>query len=117
VTGFDAEQVQARLARSWSAASSRRWTRGNPALGQCSATALVVQAEYGGEILKTRMPFEGGLAWHFYNRVGGVAHDFTAAQFAAPIVYDDQPATVDETLADTTPEQVAALAEAFRATR
>lgn len=101
--------VQARLARSWSRASARQYTPENPALGQCSATALVVQAAYGGELLKTRV----GEAWHFYNRIDGVAHDFTAAQFAVPIRYDDVSATHDEALADTSPEQVAALAEAF----
>lgn len=103
------EAVLARLARSWSHASPAQYTPENHALGQCSATALVVQAEYGGALLKTRV----GDAWHFYNCIDGVVHDFTAAQFTAPVAYDDLPATYDETLADTAAEQVAALTAAF----
>ena len=110
MTGFEPQQVQARLARSWSSASSTRYTPENPALGQCSATALVVQKVFGGALLKTRV----GEAWHGYNRIGGVAYDFTAAQFLSPLAYDDVPTTRDEALADTSERQLAVLAEAFR---
>jgi hypothetical protein len=108
--------VQARLRRAWSLRSSGKWRADNPALGQCSVTALVVRAAFGGEILKTLVPFDGGAAWHFYNRVEGRCFDFTAEQFAAPIRYDDVPATEAETLADTSPAQVAHLSAAFDAT-
>lgn len=107
--------MQARLRRAWSSASSTRWTPANPALGQCSATALVVRAAFGGDLLKTLVRFEGAAAWHFYNRIGGARFDFTAGQFAGPIGYDDQPATEAEALADTSPAQVAALTAAFSA--
>ena len=116
MTPADAEALRARLRRAWSARSSARWRAENPALGQCSATALVVQAALGGEILKTLVDFEGGHAWHFYNRIAGRAHDFTASQFALPIGYSDTPATRGEALADTSEQQVAALSAAFRAT-
>ena len=113
--GLDPDTVQAGLRRAWTRASSTRWTPANPALGQCSATALVVQAAHGGELLKTRVAFEGDEAWHFYNRISGARFDFTAEQFATPIRYDDLPASEAETLADTSPAQVAALAAAFTA--
>jgi hypothetical protein len=107
--------VQARRRRAWSRASSSRWTPGNPALCQCSATALVVQGAFGGEILKTRVPFEGGEAWHFYNRIGGRCFDVTAEQFAAPVTDEDLPASEAEALRDTSEPQVAEPAAAFRA--
>lgn len=75
----------------------------------------MVRAAHGGELLKTRVAFEGTEAWHFYNRIDGTRLDFTAEQFAAPIRYDDLPATEAEALADTSPAQVATLAAAFRA--
>jgi hypothetical protein len=74
----------------------------------------VVQAAHGGEVLRTRVPFEGAEAWHVYNRIGGQRFDFMAEQFDAPIRYDDLPATKAEALTDSSPAQVAALAAAFR---
>lgn len=72
-----------------------------------------MQAAYGGEILKTLVPFEGRTAWHFYNRIDGAKFDFTAEQFSAPIAYEDLLATEAEALIDTSSAQVAALAEEF----
>lgn len=113
--GFDAEGVRRRLRRAWSAATSSKWRADAPALGQCSVTALLLHDRYGAEILST--PTLWGP--HFYNRVGGRRVDLTAEQFAvlgaALPAYLDRPAGRGEAMADTTPEQYAALAEALDA--
>ena len=41
------------LRASWSTETGGKWLSENPARGQCSVTALVVQDVLGGEILKT----------------------------------------------------------------
>ena len=98
-----------RLAASWSVDTASRWTPANPALGQCSVTALAVQRLCGGEILKTAAPS----GTHFYNRIDGGRCDFTAQQFDAPIAYDDTPSDAIEALADTSPAQLDALLRAL----
>lgn len=45
----------------WSPETATTYTASNPAKGQCSVTALLVQAELGGELVKTWI----GDAWHF----------------------------------------------------
>lgn len=98
-----------RLRAAWSKRTASVWRAENPALGQCSVTALVVRERLGGELLKTRV----GGAWHFYNRVDGRRVDLTAGQFAEAIAYEDLPATPEEALADTSEAQVAALRKAL----
>ena len=99
------EELETRLRAAWSAQTSTKWSAQNPALGQCSVTALAIQRLCGGDILKTETA-EGP---HFYNRIHGVRRDFTASQFHAPIAYQDLPSDAQEALADTTPGQLAAL--------
>ncbi|HEX2113830.1 MAG TPA: hypothetical protein VHM01_05450 [Alphaproteobacteria bacterium] len=94
-----------KLLKAWSADTSSKWRPDNPALGQCSVTALVLHDIYGGDILKT---YVRG-AWHFYNRIDGERYDLTVSQFAEPIVYDDIISNRSEALNDTSPEQYAAL--------
>jgi hypothetical protein len=106
---FEPERVLAALEASWSSESSSLWSRDNPACGQCNVTALVMHQCFGGDILKTAV----GSEWHFYNRVGERVFDFTSAQFATPIGYDDVAATAVEALAGTRPEQVEALRRRF----
>ena len=100
-------ELYRRLARAWSSDSSGKWREDNPACGQCSVTALVVQDVLGGEILKTRVSG----AWHFYNQIEGRRWDLTVSQFATPIGYDDLPSSRQEALADTSRQQYAALVE------
>ncbi|HXV30842.1 MAG TPA: hypothetical protein VD840_10960 [Sinorhizobium sp.] len=99
--------LQQALAQAWSPASSSRYTAANPARGQCSVTALVVEDLFGGEILKTETA--GGA--HFYNRIDGERYDLTLSQFDGPIRYDDAPATRGEAFADTSEAQYRALRE------
>src|SRR6476659_5449423 len=96
-----------RLTKAWSSETSSRWRLDNPACGQCSVTALVVQDLLGGELLKTRV----GGAWHFYNRIDGRRWDLTVGQFATPIGYDDLPSSRQEALADTSRQRYAVMVE------
>jgi hypothetical protein len=107
--GFDPAEMQACLSRAWSAATSGRWFAANPARGQCSVTALAVQRLAGGEILRTDTP----AGPHFYNRIEGIRHDFTASQFERPPAYDDLLSSATEAMADTSPGQLAVLMRAL----
>jgi len=102
--------IRNRPKQCWSRQSSSLWTENNPARGQCGVTSLVLQDNYGGDILKTRLA-NGQL--HFYNRIDNKRIDFTDDQFAEPIVYLDQPATRAEAVADTNDEQYKYLSHAF----
>lgn len=56
-----------------------RWSEKNPALGQCSVTALVTQDLLGGEIMAAEVPNFGR---HLWNRLeNGSEIDFTRSQF------------------------------------
>ncbi len=79
-----------------------------PSAGQCGVSALVVHDILGGVILKTRL----GPIWHFYNQIDGVRHDFTDAQFAEPITYDDLPSSREEAFGDTNASQYGFLSRA-----
>jgi hypothetical protein len=68
-------ELQSRLESAWSLHTATIWRADNPAWGQCSVSALVVQDCLGGVIVKTRV----GNAWHFYNLVEGERLDFTAS--------------------------------------
>jgi hypothetical protein len=104
---FSPDGILRVLKTCWSAETASRWTPSNPARGQCSVTALAIRNAFGGRLLKTRV--DG--AWHFYNRIEDAAYDFTASQFPSAIAYDHGPASAEETLADTSAEQVRLLSE------
>ena len=103
------EDLPQRLRRAWSSETASTWTAENPARGQCSVTAIAVQRLLGGEILKTETA-EGA---HFYNRIGGIRYDFTAAQFPESVDYQDLASDVDEALTDTSRNQVRTLMRAL----
>ncbi|WP_406622019.1 hypothetical protein [Bacillus atrophaeus] len=84
-------------------------TKECPACGQCSVTALVIQAHYGGSILKTKV--DG--SWHFYNSISGDVYDFTSDQFPQPVVYQNIPFSREEAFLDTNEEQYLYLLSAF----
>lgn len=95
------ERMEEALLLSWSINSSSKWTKSNPARGQCGVTALVVNDVMGGEISKT-MVAEG---WHFYNEINEKRYDFTASQFNEEIVYMDFPSNREEAFLDTNQKQ------------
>jgi hypothetical protein len=103
--GSKVERLRRAFMASWSADTSSLWTPENPACGQCSVTALVARDFLGGELLKTSIDGQ----WHFYNRIDRSTVDFTAGQFARPLVYSDLPATEAEAFADTNPRQLEIL--------
>ena len=59
------------------------WTPDNPSLGQCAVTALLVQSEYGGDIIRAEMEGFGPDSWsHYWNRLpNGDECDLTWEQF------------------------------------
>ncbi|MCU7806190.1 MAG: hypothetical protein KZQ96_23705 [Candidatus Thiodiazotropha sp. (ex Lucinoma borealis)] len=71
------------IEKSWSAQSSflpNEWSNDNPARGQCAVTALIVQDELGGEIVKCDV--FGDKDSHFFNKLsGGQIIDLTKRQF------------------------------------
>ena len=81
--------------------TSSRWLPANPARGQRSVTALVVQDILGGDIAKTTL--DG--ARHFYNLIGGVRRDFAESQFVSTVFFGDLPSGWDEAFSDTSPTQ------------
>jgi hypothetical protein len=102
---IDLEQFAERLTKAWSRETSSLWSPDNPARGQCGVTSLVVQDVFGGQILKTliqQVP-------HFYNLIAERRFDFTSAQFADPIDYEDRPSDREEAMSDTDLEQYRAL--------
>lgn len=93
------------LRTAWSFESSDKWTAENPAKGHCSATSLVAQDIFGGELLRTSTV--GGT--HFYNLIDGVRWDLTVSQFAEPIPFEDLPTTREQAMADASDEAYRAL--------
>ena len=84
-SAFDEQSVKDVLRKCWSLRSSSSWTEENPASGQCNVTALVIQYNFGGEILKTPV----NEALHFYNLIDGKRYDLTIDRFKVPLKYDD----------------------------
>ncbi|MFS0561022.1 hypothetical protein AB1K91_09815 [Terribacillus sp. 179-K 1B1 HS] len=98
---MDKAHIESILFHAWSIKTSSKWTHSNPAKGQCSVTALVIQDLFDGEIVKTAAP-EG---WHFYNIIEGERLDFTASQFKEALLYEDLPSSRKEALTDTSAKQ------------
>ncbi|MEK3817544.1 hypothetical protein MKY20_00090 [Cytobacillus sp. FSL W8-0315] len=98
---FKIEKIMNALSKSWSLESSSKWSKYNPAKGQCGVTTLVVNDLLGGEIKKTKLP-DG---WHFYNMINGRRQDFTASQFIEDILYMDIPSNREEAYKDTNDKQ------------
>ncbi|WP_079508795.1 YunG family protein [Mesobacillus jeotgali] len=103
-------KLQEAFLKSWSKKTSSKWTKDNPAKGQCGVTALVVNDLLGGQISKTLLP-EG---WHFYNEINGVRYDFTVSQFNEDIRYMDIPSNREEALLDTNQKQYHCLMQSVK---
>lgn len=101
--------IQSNLRESWSIESSSKWTKENPAKGQCSVTAVVVYQYFGGNILKTDV--DGN--WHFYNKINGVVCDFTSEQFTEKIEYSDIISSIEDAEKSYTPDQLNHLLKSF----
>ena len=106
---FDQYRVLAALYHSWSIVTAQQWAADNPAKGQCNVTALLVHDLFGGDILKTPLP-DGA---HFYNRIDGERHDFTASQFEQPIDYSDIATDRADAASGATNHELTTLKAAF----
>ena len=89
------------LFHSWSLQSSSKWSKVNPAKGQCGVSAFVVNDLIGGDIRKTKLP-DG---WHFYNVFNSKRYDFTTSQFNEAFTYTDTHSSREEAFTDTNEEQ------------
>lgn len=73
--------LERQLHAAWAVATSSDptgWSPSNPAWGQCAVTALVVQDELGGQLLRARTPSGS----HYWNLLpDGTEVDFTREQF------------------------------------
>ena len=107
---FDEQLVKQALLQCWSKQSSSLWTENNPARGQCSVTAIIIQEQFGGEILKTNVDGQ----WHFYNLIDGAKYDLTVNQFDEPPSYIDILSNRAEAVADTSEEQYNYLSSKFK---
>lgn len=106
---FDPDDVESALRKAWSWSTASQWTASNPAAGQCNVTALLIHELFGGDLLMTLLPAGN----HFYNRIEGRRHDFTASQFDQPIAYMDVPTDRADAEQGAMQEQLAALRAAF----
>lgn len=98
-------ELKKALYKSWSIDTSSKWTRQNPAKGQCGVTALIVNEMLEGDIAKTKI--QGN--WHFYNIINGKRYDFTESQFETPIEYDDTLSNQSEAYMNTNEKQYTIL--------
>jgi hypothetical protein len=58
------------------------WHPGNPARGQCGATALVLHDLFGGDLVLGEVHVGGErIGYHYWNRFGAVDVDLTRGQF------------------------------------
>lgn len=104
---YTTDEIIDALFKAWSSQSSSKWSKENPANGQCGVTSLVVHDLLGGKINKTALPN----GWHFYNVVNGKRIDFTSSQFSEEIVYMDVPSNREEAFQDTNEDQYRYLKE------
>lgn len=79
---------------------------------QDSLISLLIHDIFGGEILKTRK----SRGWHFYNRIDGLRLDFARSEMeksADENIFEDIPATPDETSAYFEPEEYSTFLTKF----
>jgi hypothetical protein len=75
--------IEDRIRKAWSLESTKDWRPDNPAWGQCAVTALVVQDELGGTLLRGEV---AGIGSHYWNRLpDGGELDLTREQFAPSV--------------------------------
>jgi hypothetical protein len=78
----DITKITERIEKAWLPDSSywpEKWTEANPACGQCAVTALIVQENLGGELLKCDVE---GFGSHYFNQLpDGTIIDLTKKQF------------------------------------
>ena len=71
---YGKETIHEALRNAWGADTSYSptlWTPDNPALGQCTASSLVVHRMFGGEIIYRATMFGGQRERHYFNMLPG----------------------------------------------
>jgi len=78
----DKKAILEKIEKGWTKDTSYwpdRWSSENPACGQCAITALIVQENLGGDLLRTEVE---GFGSHYYNKLpDGTIVDLTKKQF------------------------------------
>ncbi len=90
---------------------SQEWVASCPEIGQCNATALLVQDLFGGEVVFLRLAIRsqdpqvlgGSLGTHVRNRIYGIDIDLTETQYAVTNPGDDIFIVEESTQVDTYP--------------
>ena len=93
---MDLEKLRGAIKQSWGRETCYpkqvgKWTPGNPSLGQCAVTALVVQDYFGGVLLYCKHND------HYWNKLPNQQEiDFTRDQFPnGTVIYIDEVRTRD----------------------
>jgi hypothetical protein len=113
------DKIKNALRISWSADTCLIFQEKYPYYGQCAQTAIVIAELFGGEILKTSGWPHRPNSVHFYNRINGVRHDFTAEQFTDipnythDLEYLDIQSNVCEAREITSDSEISAFRAAF----
>ncbi len=89
MTDIEPNKLKSALENSWSKETSYYpdlWESSNPAYGQCTVTALVVQDYVGGDLMRAKLSNLGKKGYHYWNRLpDGTECDFTYTQFEQEI--------------------------------
>ena len=84
--------LEEKLQSVWSKETSflpEKWSKDNPARGQCAVTALVVQDLLGGEIIKVDVMEDNDA--HFFNQLpNGDIVDYTRSQFGESATFENE---------------------------
>jgi hypothetical protein len=92
IIGRKKQEISSAIAQSWAADTSSYqadWTASTPSLGQCAVTALVVQEQLGGEIVRVVYSDNGKKDSHYFNILPtGEILDLTREQFSAEAAFN-----------------------------
>jgi hypothetical protein len=88
------EQLVTQLRFSWSlntSASPKTWSPGNPSIGQCAVSALIIQDILGGKIVRCIAVSDDTQVSHYFNELtNGQILDSTISQFSAETYFIDK---------------------------
>jgi hypothetical protein len=90
------DDLDVALRKSWVTRTDMEITelfnKGEPSVGQCAVTALVVQDYFGGDILNTLVTYPDNptvFSSHYFNVIDGMEIDLTRQQFKARVKLSD----------------------------
>ncbi len=78
-------KLELAIRKAWcreTSASTDKWTKENPAKGQCAVTACIVQDYLGGKVVWANAQLPDGITdSHYFNNINGTEIDLTREQF------------------------------------